>query len=67
MEKSLTESGPLQDDGRDQEIQRHCTVPIAFQEGHQEPETDEHHNVDILKHWKEQQQQRKKRWIYTDK
>ncbi len=48
--KALAESGPLEDDGGDQEVDSHCAVAVLLQKGHQEAETDEHHDVDILEH-----------------
>ncbi len=50
VEESLAEGGPLQRDGGDQEIQRHGAVAVLLQERHQEAETDEDHDVDILEH-----------------
>ena len=50
VEESLTKSGPLQNDGRNKEVQRHSAVAVALQKGHQETETDEHHHVHVLKH-----------------
>ena len=52
VEKSLAQSGPLQNDGGYKEIKTHGAVSILFQERHQEAETDKHHNVDVLKHLK---------------
>ena len=51
--KSLTESGPLKNDSRDEEIQRHCAVTVTLQKRHQESKPDKHHHVNILKHCSE--------------
>ncbi len=47
----LAEGGPLEDDGGDQEVYSHGAVAVLLQEGHQEAEADEHHDVDILEHY----------------
>ena len=49
--KSLTKCGPLQNDGGDEEINRHGRVAVPFEKCHQESETDKHHHVNILKHY----------------
>ena len=49
--ESLAQSGPLQHDRRDQEIERDGAVTVLLQEGHQEAETDKHHHVYILEHF----------------
>jgi hypothetical protein len=49
----LAEGGPL-DDGGDQKKGSHCAVAVLLQKGHQEDETDEHHDVDILEHYAKQ-------------
>ena len=51
VEKALTQSGPLKNDGRDEEVEWNGAVPVSLQEGHQETETDEHHHVHVLKHY----------------
>lgn len=48
--ESLAESGPLEDDGGNQEVNSHGTVAVLLKERHQESETDEHHDVHILEH-----------------
>ena len=50
VEEALAERRPLQNDGRNEEIERHGAVAVTFQERHQEAETDEHHHVNILEH-----------------
>ncbi len=50
----LAEGGPLKDDGGDQKKDSHCAVAVLLQKGHQEAETDEHHDVDILEHYAKQ-------------
>ena len=54
VEESLAERRPLQSDGGDQEIKCHGAVAVLLQKGHQEAETDEHHDVDILEHYAKQ-------------
>lgn len=49
VEKALHERGPLQGEGRDQEVEAHAAEAVALQEGHEEAETDEDHHVHILK------------------
>ena len=53
VKESLTEGGPLEDDGRDQKVERDGAVAVALQERHQETEADEAHDVDLLEHCKE--------------
>ncbi len=50
VEKSLTESGPLQNNGGDEEVESHGAVSVLFQKSHQKSKTDENHDVDILEH-----------------
>ena len=52
--ESLAQGGPLQNDRRDQEIERDGAVTVLLQEGHQEAETDKHHHVYILEHFRHQ-------------
>jgi hypothetical protein len=51
--ESLAESGPLQDDGGDQEIHGYGAVTVLLQKCHQEAEANEHHDVHILKHFEQ--------------
>ncbi len=50
MDVSAAESRPLYDDGGQKKVDPDSAVPVALQEGHQEAETDEYHDVDILEH-----------------
>lgn len=51
MEESSHDSGPLDDKTGNQEVYTDTGETISLQEGHQEAETNEHHNMDILEHW----------------
>ena len=50
VEEALTQRGPLQDDGGDEEVDGHGAVTVALQERHQKAEADEHHDVHVLEH-----------------
>lgn len=50
MEEPVDEDGPLQAEGRDHEVEAYRAKTVALQEHHQEAETDEDHDVDILEH-----------------
>ena len=41
---------PFQDESCDEEVEAHTTERVLPQEGHQEPETDEDHDMDILEY-----------------
>lgn len=48
VEEALHEGGPLQGKGCDQEVEAHAAEAVALQEGHEEAEADEDHDVHIL-------------------
>lgn len=48
VEKSLDEDRPLEGKSSDQKIESHPTEAVALQEGHQEAEAEENHDVDVL-------------------
>lgn len=48
VEEALHERGPLQREGRNQEVEAHAAEAVALQEGHEEAETDEDHHVHVL-------------------
>lgn len=50
MPESLHEEAPLQAEGSQQQVDAHAAESISLQEGHEEAEADEDHDVDILKH-----------------
>ena len=50
--EALHEEAPLQAEGSQQEVDAHAAETVSLQECHQEPEADEDHDVDILKHWR---------------
>ncbi len=50
MPESLHEETPLQAEGSQKHVDAHAAEPVSLQEGHQEPKTDEYHDVNILKH-----------------
>jgi hypothetical protein len=52
VKESLAQSCPLEDNSSDEEVNRHGRVSVPFEESHQEAETDKHHNMHILKHFK---------------
>ena len=54
MEEAIAQDGPLDIEGSDEEVEPDSAEPIPLEERHQEAEPDEHHDVDILKHCKEE-------------
>lgn len=52
MPDALHEEAPLQPKGSQEQVDTHTAEPISLEEGHKEPEANEDHDVDILKHWK---------------
>lgn len=50
MEEPVDEDGPLEAQGRDHEVEAHRAEAVALQEHHEEAETDEDHDVDVLEH-----------------
>lgn len=47
---ALHEEAPLQPKSSQEQVDTHTAEPISLQEGHKEPEANEDHDVDILKH-----------------
>lgn len=54
VEPALHEKSPLQTKGTDQEVEAHTAEAVAFQEGHEETESNKDHDVDILEAWREE-------------
>ena len=50
MKKAAHKRRPLNDKSANEEVEANGGKAIALQKGHQEAETDEHHNVHILEH-----------------
>lgn len=48
--EALHEEAPLQPEGSQQQVDAHTAEPISLEECHEEPEADEDHDMDILKH-----------------
>lgn len=48
--KGLQKEVKLNDDGIDKESVRQCGPRMILDEGHQEPEPNEHHDIDVLIH-----------------
>lgn len=48
MEPALHQQSPLDPKGGNQEIETHSSEAVAFQEGHEEPEANKDHHVDVL-------------------
>lgn len=48
--ETLHEEAPLQPKGSQEQVDTHTAEPISLEEGHKEPEANEDHDVDILKH-----------------
>ena len=53
VEPALHEKSPLQTKGGNQEVEAHSTEAVAFQEGHEETESNKDHDVHILEAWSE--------------
>lgn len=49
---ALHEEAPLQAEGSQEQVDAHAAEAVSLEEGHQEAEADEDHDVDILKHWR---------------
>lgn len=45
------DDGPLDDVGRNEEVEADRTEAVPLQEGHEVAETDEDHHVHVLEHW----------------
>lgn len=50
MPQSLHEETPLETEGGQQQVDAHAAEPVFLEERHQEPEADEDHDMDVLKH-----------------
>lgn len=50
MEEAVDEDGPLQEHGGQHEVDADRAEAVPLQEGHQEAEADEDHDVDVLEH-----------------
>jgi hypothetical protein len=50
MEEATAEYRPLNIECSNQEVETNGTETIPLQECHQEPKSDEHHNMNILKY-----------------
>lgn len=48
VEPALHEKSPLEAEGSDQEVESHSAEAVAFEEGHEEAESNKDHHVDIL-------------------
>lgn len=51
MPDALHEEAPLQAEGSQEQVDAHAAEPVSLEKCHQEPEADEDHDVDVLKHW----------------
>ena len=51
MEPALHEQSPLNTEGSHQEAEAHSTEAVALQEGHEEAEPNEDHDVHVLETW----------------
>lgn len=51
MPDALHEEAPLQAEGGQEQVDAHAAEPVLLEEGHEETEADEDHDVDVLKHW----------------
>ena len=49
-QEAVGQRGPLKDERRQQKVEPDAAEPVSLEEGHEEPEPDEHHHVDVLKH-----------------
>ena len=52
MKESNDKGSPLEADHCTEHVEGNSAQPVLFQEGHEEAETDEYHNMNILEHWK---------------
>lgn len=48
--EALHEEAPLQAEGSQEQVDAHAAEPVSLQEGHEEAEADEDHDVNVLKH-----------------
>lgn len=49
---ALHEEAPLQAKRSQQQVDANAAEAVLLEERHQEPEANENHDVDILKHWR---------------
>lgn len=52
LQSTVADESPLDDGGGQQEVEADCAEPVLPEKRHQEPEPDEDHHVNILKHWR---------------
>ena len=50
-DETVGQRGPLQNEGGQQKVEPDAAKPVALEERHEKPETDEHHDVNVLEHW----------------
>lgn len=48
VEPALHEKSPLEAEGSDEEVEAHSAKAVAFEEGHEEAESNKDHHVDVL-------------------
>ncbi len=53
VEPALHKKSPLKTERGDQEVEAHAAEAVAFQEGHEETESNKDHDVDVLETWRE--------------
>ena len=51
VEEPVDQHGPLDGGGGAHHVEGHGGEAVLLQEGHQEPDADEDHRVDVLEHW----------------
>lgn len=61
--EALHEEAPLQTEGSQEQVDAHAAESVSLQEGHKEAEADEDHNVDILKHCRNERRGQLCCWI----
>lgn len=54
MPDALHEEAPLQAEGSQEQVDAHAAEAISLEERHQEPKTNKDHDMDILKHCREE-------------
>ena len=55
VKESDDKGGPLEADHGAEHVEGHGAQPVLFQEGHEEAKTDEYHDVNILEHFKKEE------------
>lgn len=56
MEPALHEQRPLEAEGGDQKVEAYSSKTVAFQKSHEETESNEDHDVDVLETWRSWQE-----------